>query len=200
MKYFVILLLLVVCLQSQQLARYHLQTNSEEAVRVLRSESDFRIVKDKPYYEIDHIGPASDSEKLVQLGFKILNTTLSKPFQQIYSQDIPDGYTNPDELMRKFTALAANSSRIAKLLDLNKMYQTPPGWEGGRIYALKISSNVDIDDDKPNVLLVANHHCREIITPEIAYDVSSKLVNGYLNDSRIRKIVENNQIYIIWFA
>lgn len=196
MKHFILwFFIFIVILHSQQHARYHLQTNSKEALYQL--ESDFKILKYEPHFEIDYIGKISDKELLLRLGFKILNMTLSQPFHKIHSHDIPDGYSTPEELMKKFSELA-KTSKIAKLFDLNGKFQTPPGWEGGHIYALKISSRVEMDEDKPNVLLVANHHAREIMTPEIAYDVAFKLVNGYFNDSRIRNIVDKNQIYIIW--
>jgi hypothetical protein len=42
--------------------------------------------------------------------------------------------------------------------------------EGRKLPLIKISDNVRENEDEPNVILVAMHHAREIITPVILLD------------------------------
>jgi hypothetical protein len=64
---------------------------------------------------------------------------------------------------------------------------------------LKISDNVQNDEDEPNMLFVGNHHARELITPQIARNTSEQLIALYRNnDPEIVAIVNNYQVYIMW--
>src|SRR5690606_34977711 len=108
----------------------------------------------------------------------------------------PIGYTPTRELMEKSSEMAKNYSKIAKLINLNKEYNMEPTWDKNEIYALKISDNVEQDEDEPNVLIVSNHHARELITPEIALDTAMQLLINYDKDPAITRIVNENQIYI----
>ena len=64
--------------------------------------------------------------------------------------------------------IADDHPTIAKMVDLTATYNTPPTSEGRPMYALKISDNVDLDEDEPAMLIVATHHAREINVPVIA--------------------------------
>jgi len=67
------------------------------------------------------------------------------------------------------------------------------------MYAVKISKNVDIDYfNLPNRLIASNHHARELITPQIALRTIERLAIDYSTNDVIKKIVYENQIYIIY--
>ena len=62
---------------------------------------------------------------------------------------------------------------------------------------VKLSDNVHVDEDEPNVLIVASHHAREIVNPHIVLDLLERLVAGYNgNDTTLRPIVENYEIFL----
>lgn len=110
----------------------------------------------------------------------------------------PSGYHTPEMLMDAFRLLETSNPEIARLIDLTSYYDQAPGHEGGHIWAIKISvrtfflalvargplnsarslrqKNVDKDEDEENYLIVSNHHSRELVTPEIALNISQKLV------------------------
>ena len=67
---------------------------------------------------------------------------------------------------------------------------------------LKISDNVKQDENQePNVLIVSNHHARELIVPELALHIATQLLASTKNvgDSTVdeQKVVQENQIYIL---
>jgi len=127
-----------------------------------------------------------------------------------------DGYHNPEQLHDKFKALVREHPDQAAIVDLTATYNMPKTIEGRNLYALKISDNVKVDESEPNILLVSNHHARELVTPELALDFATRLLEGQkraammesgeleLGESEkedvigTKKIVDNNQVYIQW--
>lgn len=139
-------------------------------------------------------GFSVDREKLIELGFEVISETKGRPL----SADPPAGYRNPEQLFTEFQNIAKNYPSIAQLIDITEEYDAPETHEGRHIYALKISDNVSQDEAEPNVLIVSNHHSREMITPELALNTSLELVTKYQSDPAIKKIVNDHQVYIMW--
>jgi len=109
------------------------------------------------------------------------------------------GYTPPAELHAIFEGLAADFPDVAQLIDVTETYKTPATVEGNHLYVLKISDNVAEDEDEPNVLVISNHHAREMITPEIAVTLAQRLVQGFVEgDEYLSNMVSNNQIYVAY--
>ncbi|MGD9347556.1 MAG: M14 family metallopeptidase [Candidatus Aminicenantes bacterium] len=66
------------------------------------------------------------------------------------------------------------------------------------IYALKISDNVQADEDgEAEVLITGCHHAREWISVEVPLYVAKHLVENYESDSHIRGLVDRAQVWII---
>jgi carboxypeptidase T len=92
--------------------------------------------------------------------------------------------------------IAAAYPAIVQMVDLTATYGTPATFEGRHMFALKISDNVAVDEDEPAMLIVANHHAREIVTPVIALDAAERLTVGYEADPRIAAAVDSHEIWI----
>lgn len=114
--------------------------------------------------------------------------------------EIPTGYHDLSAIEASLMATAAAFPNLAQLVDVAAVYGPGSTFEGRPIYALKISDNVSVDEDEPNVLIVGLHHCREIINPEIALDIIFQLTTGYGSDPIITDLVDNNEIWIapVW--
>jgi carboxypeptidase T len=85
-------------------------------------------------------------------------------------------------------------------VDLTTTYNTPPTVEGRHLYALKISDNVETDEDEPAMLIVSAHHAREISTPVITLAAAERLTSGYGTDERITSAIDGHEIWIapVW--
>jgi len=68
-------------------------------------------------------------------------------------------------------------------------------FEGRAIRAIKISDNVGIDENEPEVLFTAHQHAREHLTVEMALYLLHLLADG--NDSRATNFVSSREIWII---
>jgi hypothetical protein len=95
---------------------------------------------------------------------------------------------------------AADYPSIASLIDLTDHYGLPTTYEGNHIYAMKISDNVELEENEPSFLMVSCHHAREIITPVIALYSIEQLLTNYGQSSEITDLVDQNEIWIspVW--
>ena len=69
--------------------------------------------------------------------------------------------------------------------------------ENRNIYAVKISDNVDRDEEEPGVLFLGCHHAREWISVEVPFLLARRLAEGYDDDPAIRDLVDRSEIWIV---
>ncbi|MET9349708.1 M14 family metallopeptidase [Streptomyces termitum] len=86
--------------------------------------------------------------------------------------------------------LAAHPSIMSKRV-IGKSYQ------GRDIIAVKISDNVNADEDEPEVLFTHHQHAREHLTVEMALYLLRELGAGYGTDPRITNAVNGREIWIV---
>jgi len=110
-----------------------------------------------------------------------------------------EGYHNPEQMHDAFTKLAAKYPSYAKFYSLTQDLEMPKTSGGREIFILKISDNVNDDEDEPNVLLVSNHHARELVVPELALHTATKLLESTDGGSAdAKQLVDEHQIYILY--
>jgi hypothetical protein len=69
--------------------------------------------------------------------------------------------------------------------------------EGRDIYAVKISDNVDTDEDEPEILYTAAIHAREAITPEVLLYFMNYLTQNYGVDPEVTDLVDNLEMWFV---
>ncbi len=114
---------------------------------------------------------------------------------------VPSNYRNLEGLIDDMEAIAAAYPAIAKFVDITATYGTPQTFNGQHMFALKISDNVDLDEDEPAMLIVGTHHAREINVPVIGLEAARKLTSEYGGgDPRITAAVNSHEIWIapVW--
>jgi hypothetical protein len=70
--------------------------------------------------------------------------------------------------------------------------------EGRTVWAGKISDNVGVDEDEPEVLLTHHQHAREHLTVEMALYTLHMLTDEYGIDSQITDLVDSREIWIVF--
>jgi hypothetical protein len=104
----------------------------------------------------------------------------------------PDpGYKTYAELT---TILEEYRSRFPGILSVESIGKSH---EGRDIWAVKISDNVDAEENEPVVFFNAMHHAREVMTTEIAIDIIDQLTSTYASNSRTQSWVNDNVIWIV---
>jgi carboxypeptidase T len=97
----------------------------------------------------------------------------------------------PTELAAHLDGVVAAHPQIARKFSIGKSY------EGRDIWALKISDNVTLDEDEPEVVIVAQIHAREWVSQSLALYIIELLTRGYGTDPRITQIVDGAEIFVV---
>jgi len=85
-----------------------------------------------------------------------------------------------------------------KYPDLTKLVSIGKSIEGRDIWALKISDNAEKTElDEPAHLFNSMHHAREVMGPEVGFDIVSRLLDNYGSDEKITKHVDQNEIWVM---
>jgi carboxypeptidase T len=176
-KYFIVKIVLI-----DEETKYQLQ----------KLNLDIMAVKDNTAYILAR---AEDLELMSAYG---LDYTLIRKVQprepkkgMILSSSANGAFHSYVEVTRGLRAIAQEYSSIASLHDLGKTL------EGRTIWGLKISDNVELEENEVKVLFIGCHHAREWISVEVPYMLAERLLRDYRDNSRIRSLVDQSEIWII---
>lgn len=101
------------------------------------------------------------------------------------------GYFKYEEMLTQMQDLVAAYPTLIQLYSIgNSALGTP-------IYGVKISDNVSVDEDEPEVLYTALQHAREAIGGTSMIFYMQYLLENYSTDSKIKALVDNREIFII---
>jgi len=104
-------------------------------------------------------------------------------------------YHTYTEMCEEVVAVAAAHPAIIQWSDL-----PTTSYQGRDILLAKISDNVALDEDEPEVFFNALTHAREHITVEQALAMLQWFADGYGVDSRITDIVNGREIWIVFMV
>ena len=100
-------------------------------------------------------------------------------------------YCSYDEMTDSLGNMVLNYSNICKLDSL-----PIPTYEGNWIYGVKISDNVNIEeDDEPKFTLDGCHHSREWATPQAVLFFADSMLKSYGVVTEITEIINTTEIY-----
>ena len=104
-------------------------------------------------------------------------------------------YHTYTEMCEEVVAVAAAHPTIVQLSDL-----PTSSYQGRALMLAKISDNVAVDEDEPELFFNALTHAREHLTTEQALALFAWLTDGYGTDSRITGIVDTREIWILFMV
>ncbi|MFG0284486.1 MAG: M14 family zinc carboxypeptidase [Phycisphaerales bacterium JB039] len=132
----------------------------------------------------------------------------SRPFADIQAErraawpgdEPPDGYPTLDAVYLRMQEAAARRPDLCQFVDLTDALGAPPTEEGRRLFAVKLSRSVELEEDEPSNLIVSAHHAREIVTPVIALHAIDQFVDGYGVDPALTEILDTQEVWIapVW--
>ena len=113
------------------------------------------------------------------------------------SPDFPTGYTayhTYSEMVADVDSVVSAHPNIARKFSIGKSY------EGLDLWAVKVSDNVNVDENEPEVLFDANIHAREHITAEMNLYILHLLTDNYGKDTQVTQLVNSREIYLVMHA
>jgi carboxypeptidase T len=113
---------------------------------------------------------------------------------------VPAGLAKPaglDHLLMSSDLSAYLDGVVAAHPQIVRKFSIGTSYEGREIWAVKISDNVALDEDEPEVVIMAQIHAREWASQSLALYIIDLLTSGYGTDSRITQIVDGTEIFIV---
>ncbi len=102
-----------------------------------------------------------------------------------------DGYyCSHDSLVRIMRNWAATYPDICMFDSIGQTYY------GRWIYGVKISDNVHVEEDEPEVLFESMHHAREWACPQAARHFGDTLLSNYATNPGFRDFIDNHQLWL----
>jgi hypothetical protein len=188
----------------------HIIIHSDDAASVastLKSEGFDVLYGSITSTSLELIVTPKELNSLQMRGFEIEILERGRPFIEIQKERNENsqgmlfpGYPDLSEIIDEMYDVESSYPSICKVYDLTETYGVSPTYEDRHIYAMKISDNVNQDEDEPNFLMVSCHHAREIVTPVIALYAIEQLTKEYSYDPDITAAVDDYEIWIspVW--
>ena len=121
----------------------------------------------------------------------------------------PQRFQSPEEFLKTFPSADSNyhdySEMVAELQQaafdhpaILSLFSVGLSYEGRTLWAVKISDNVGVDEDEPEVLLNFHQHAREHLTVEQGLYVLKMLTDEYSVDPRITSLVDSREIWLLF--
>jgi hypothetical protein len=155
--------------------------------RLLRLDLDVAGVDGKAK-TVDVIGDRGVYDTLRAYGFAAV---IERDLSTVELANPLAAYSDPAETNAAIDALVSAYPALAKKVPYAVTEQ------GRSLFALEISDNVAVEEDEPAVFFVAQHHAREVMTPEIALDIATRLLSGYGTDPAITAWVDTREIFVL---
>ncbi len=145
------------------------------------------------------IATPNDRAQLANLGvrYAMLNDNLEAFAQALRAQGYLEHFHDYTETLIDLQLAEALHPSLVKLVDIGDSWEKTQGLADRDIWAIKISDNVQAEEAEAEVLIIGNHHAREIITPEIVLDYMTCLVENYGSDPYVTHLVNQRQIWLI---
>jgi carboxypeptidase T len=111
------------------------------------------------------------------------------------TNDFPSGY----EAYHTYAeTIAVLDSEVAAHPSIVRKFSIGTSYQGRPIWAAKISDNVGVDENEPEVVFTSLTHAREHITTEMALYILHLLVDNYGTDTHITRLVNTREIFIVF--
>ena len=115
---------------------------------------------------------------------------------------VPPGYPcyrTFDQGVTDLQAAAAAHPSLVTLLDIGDAWESSHGGPQRDLLVTRVTNSA-VAGPKPVFFLVAEHHAREMATPELAHDFLDWLLSGYGVDPLATFLIDRREIYIMPWA
>ena len=180
--------------------------NPDETTFKTFSKQGYDIAAYKPGIFLDLVVSEESYQKILTEGYQAeIRTTSAQMAANLGNVDDINGYRTYAEAITELQQIAAAHPDICKLYDIGdsrgKQY-----FDAGNnnysnynhsIWAIKLSDNVETEEDEPGIYYFGAHHAREPLGTEVVFNVLNYLVNNYGTNSEVTANVNSKQIWFV---
>jgi murein tripeptide amidase MpaA len=127
------------------------------------------------------------------------------PGDAVSKEDRERGYKSYDEVVALLRRYESENPELCKVYDIGDSRGKTYVANGisnysnynHDIWALKVSDNVETEEDEPGIFYFGAHHARELISVEVPLAILEHIVTGYKTDKNTARTVDNSQIWFV---
>jgi hypothetical protein len=108
----------------------------------------------------------------------------------------PNYYTTA-EIVQEMDAQVAAHPGITAKIDLAQIPGGTKTHNGQSLWALKVSDNAAVEEDEPAMVLVAQHHARELNSTHMVVGALRRILAAYAVDPRFTALVDGYELYFV---
>ncbi|WP_432248100.1 M14 family metallopeptidase [Streptomyces sanyensis] len=139
----------------------------------------------------------SEARRLRGLGHR-LTLLPAPPAHRSTAEVRPADFPPSDARYHTYAEMSAEiDQRVAEHPDIMSKRVIGRSYQGRDIVAVKISDNVAVDEDEPEVLFTHHQHAREHLTVEMALYLLREFGEDYGSDPRVTAAVDGREIWIV---
>ncbi len=180
---------------------------SEETVKEF-SAPDYDVAAYRPGVYLDIVMTVSEFRTLRSRGLDVRITQTENRLKNNLKKkqrDVLEGYRDYEQMLAELRQIEADHPDICKLYDIGdswgKIYfengDTDYANFNHEIWAMKVSDNVNQEEDEPGVYYMGEHHSREPISMEMVMTFLNHIVDNYGTDETITNRVNDTQIWFV---
>jgi carboxypeptidase T len=168
--------------------------------------NDYDVASYKPGEYLDLVVHITDYNKLLDSGYEVrITQTEDQLIQNLRSDEDLAGYMDYEEFLAAMQQAEFDHPDLCKLYDIGDSWGKIYSDAGNsnyddfqhEIWALKLSDNVEVEEDEPCIYYFAEHHAREPISLEVVMTVLNHILENYGTDPDITDNVNNQQIWFV---
>src|SRR5690606_28281037 len=126
------------------------------------------------------------------------SVTASQSYNDYIKENDAEPYFGPEESLAAIQQLANSYNQWAEVRNLNDLTGVEKTAGGRSLYALQVSSNPGVVEDKPRILIIGNHHARELMTQHAVIDSAREyLERAESGDAQAVHVINS---YDVWFV
>jgi carboxypeptidase T len=199
------LVLLTFALNAQQKVIVRLDNPSLEQFKHFRTTGwDLASVSPGKYLDLMVSHTEFDQLRSEGYDFRIVQTTDEMAANLRGTEKLP-GYRTYAQALAELQQIELNHPGICKLYNVGDSRGKEYYNAGNNnyvsyqhdVWALKVSSNVLLDEDKPAIYYMGAHHAREPISTEVVFHILNHILQNYGTDPDITHSVNTKEIWFI---
>ncbi|MCD4795544.1 MAG: carboxypeptidase regulatory-like domain-containing protein, partial [Candidatus Cloacimonetes bacterium] len=199
------LLIASICLSAEEkiVVRFD---NPDDSIVNEFTPSEYDVASYKLGKYLDLVITLSKYEELISKGYGIRITQTEEQLKNnLTATSDLNGYRDYDEMLTELQQIEIDYPNICKLYDIGdsqgKIYSDAGNSNYDNYYheiwALKVSDNVETEEDEPCVYYMGEHHAREPISLEVTMAILYHILDNYGVDPTITDNVNNTQIWFV---
>jgi hypothetical protein len=156
------------------------------------AERGIEIIHWSPEGYFDVVADAKQLDYLfsLQVPVSVMETPQMAPAASALDENLGNYHTYA-EMETALQVLETNYPALASLGSIGTSI------EGRTLYLLKISDNVTVDEDEPEVLYMGCHHARELMSVDIPLRFAQYLLDNYGTLPEVTALVDTREIFFV---